>query len=81
MDIAERKGMRMEPERSKRRERSIAFPAISTGVYGFPKEPAAKIAVAEAGAFAGQVKSIFFVCFDEETVAIYERLLSVVPKG
>jgi O-acetyl-ADP-ribose deacetylase (regulator of RNase III) len=64
MEVAERLGLR-----------SIAFPAISTGIYGFPKELAAKIAVAEAKAFGGSVESIFFVCFDEETFAIYERLL------
>lgn len=55
--------------------KSIAFPAISTGVYGFPKERAAKIAVAVSTSFAGNVESIFFVCFDEETYTIYGRLL------
>ena len=59
---------------------SIAFPAISTGVYGFPKELAAKIAVAEVTSFGGKVESIFFVCFDEETYAIYERLLNDVAE-
>jgi O-acetyl-ADP-ribose deacetylase len=61
--------------------KSIAFPAISTGIYGFPKELAAKIAVAETHAFRGKIESIFFVCFDEETYAIYERLLSAVRRG
>lgn len=61
--------------------KSIAFPAISTGIYGFPKELAAQIAVAEFAAFHGGVESIFFVCFDEATYAIYERLLPIVPKG
>jgi O-acetyl-ADP-ribose deacetylase len=60
--------------------KSIGFPAISTGVYGFPKELAAKIAVAEATSFTGNVESIFFVCFDEETYAIYERLLAALRK-
>jgi len=56
--------------------KSIVFPAISTGIYGFPKELAAKIAVAEAASSSGNVDSIFFVCFDEETYAIYARALS-----
>lgn len=59
--------------------KSIAFPAISTGIYGFPKELAAKIAVSAATSFGGNVESIFFVCFDDETYAIYERLLNDVP--
>ncbi len=62
--------------------KSIAFPAISTGIYGFPKELAAKIAVSEAASFNDKIESIFFVCFDKETYAIYERLLSANgPKG
>jgi O-acetyl-ADP-ribose deacetylase (regulator of RNase III) len=59
--------------------KSIAFPAISTGIYGFPKELAAKIAVAVSTSFAGNVESIFFVCFDEETYTIYDRLLLAGP--
>lgn len=59
--------------------KSIAFPAISTGIYGFPKELAAKIAVAVSTSFAGHVESIFFVCFDEETYTIYDRLLLAGP--
>lgn len=50
--------------------KSIAFPAVNTGPYGFPKESAAKIAVAEATSFGGKVESIFFVCFDEETYSV-----------
>ena len=60
--------------------KSIAFQAVSTGIYGFPKELAARIAVAEATSFGGNLESIFFVCFDEETYAIYERLLKDVPE-
>jgi O-acetyl-ADP-ribose deacetylase (regulator of RNase III) len=56
--------------------KTIAFPAISTGIYGFPKERAAEIAVAEATDFRGDIESVLFVCFDEETHAIYKRLLS-----
>ena len=55
--------------------RSIAFPAISTGVYGFPKERAAKIAVSEASAFMSKMEKLLFVCFDAETAEIYRQLL------
>lgn len=57
---------------------SIAFPAISTGVYHFPAERAARIALATVrehldGSLVGRVE---FVCFGADTFAIYRRLLS-----
>jgi len=58
--------------------RDIAFPAIATGVYGFPRQEAARIAVGEArrhlaiSAFPDQV---IFVCFDEDTAAAYRAPL------
>lgn len=48
---------------------SIAFPNISTGVYGYPKEEAARIAVAEVAAFLRKNSAperVILVCFDEE---------------
>ena len=57
--------------------RSIAFPAISTGVYRFPRERAAEIAVRtvrEAGEGSG-VERVLFCCFDEETEGIYRGLV------
>lgn len=62
--------------------RSIAFPAISTGVYGYPKEEAAAIAVRTVTAFLTRynpLERVLFVCFDEETAAIYRRLLASYP--
>jgi O-acetyl-ADP-ribose deacetylase len=58
--------------------RSIAFPAISTGIYGFPKGRAAKIAVSEVQGYAERLEKILFVCFDEETAGIYRKLLMPV---
>jgi len=57
--------------------RSIAFPAISTGIYGFPAERAARIAVetVKAHVEASGVELVNFVCFDERTLRIYEALL------
>ncbi|HWT65896.1 MAG TPA: O-acetyl-ADP-ribose deacetylase [Terracidiphilus sp.] len=57
---------------------SIAFPAISTGVYGFPSERAAHIALATVRAHVGSsgVSQVQFVCFGAETFAIYQRLLA-----
>ncbi|PZP59902.1 O-acetyl-ADP-ribose deacetylase [Pseudoxanthomonas sp. X-1] len=57
---------------------SLAFPCISTGIYGFPPAPAAKIAVetvrAEAVAYPG-LREVLFCCFSQEDLALYEALL------
>jgi O-acetyl-ADP-ribose deacetylase (regulator of RNase III) len=58
--------------------RSIAFPAISTGVYGFPRPRAAAIAIAETRRFLAADKDlerVIFVCFDAETLALYRGAL------
>lgn len=58
--------------------RSIAFPCISTGVYGYPKREAAEIAVGAAREFlkSGPGPEIIFCCFSREDLEIYERLLA-----
>lgn len=58
---------------------SVAFPAISTGIYGFPRERAAKIAIAEVREVLGEnhtVRRIIFCCFDSDTLRIYKELLA-----
>ena len=55
--------------------KSIAFPAISTGVYGFPLERAAQIAIKTVKKFIQSDKSIqkiIFVCFDDRTYQTYK---------
>ena len=57
---------------------SLAFPAISTGVYGFPKEAAGRIAIQEtrkALAARAELRKVIFVCFNAETRRIYEQTL------
>lgn len=54
---------------------SIAFPAISTGIYGYPTRDAAEIAVATVSALALARNSVIFCCFDDETKTIYDRIL------
>jgi len=54
--------------------RSIAFPAIGTGIFGYPLDAATKIAVAavrEALAEPGPVDEVVFACFSEEALAAY----------
>lgn len=58
---------------------SIAFPAISTGNYGFPKQLAAEIACNTILSFVkthSQIKKVFFVVFDTETERIYKEILA-----
>jgi O-acetyl-ADP-ribose deacetylase (regulator of RNase III) len=62
------------------RMRTIAFPAISTGVYGFPKREAAVIAIGETRRFLAEetpLDRVLFVCFDEETLGHYRKALEV----
>ncbi|AMR78208.1 O-acetyl-ADP-ribose deacetylase [Cupriavidus nantongensis] len=59
--------------------RTLAFPNISTGIYGFPRERAADIAIAavrEALAGAPEIEQVTFVCFDDENYRLYRERLS-----
>src|SRR5262249_19085173 len=56
---------------------SIAFPAISTGVYGYPKQEAAQVAVDAVRDTLPRtpgITRVIFCCFDEESAEIYRRL-------
>jgi O-acetyl-ADP-ribose deacetylase (regulator of RNase III) len=58
---------------------SIAFPNISTGIYGFPKVEAANIALDAVQAFIKshqQIQKVIFCCFDKENFKIYSGLLN-----
>jgi O-acetyl-ADP-ribose deacetylase (regulator of RNase III) len=55
--------------------RQVAFPAISTGVYGYPKDEAARIAVATVQAAAEPIEEVLLVAFDDATLRLYERAL------
>lgn len=58
--------------------RTVAFPAISTGIYGFPLERATRIAVHEVRSFLERhvlPEEVLFVCFNEDTYTTYRRLL------
>jgi O-acetyl-ADP-ribose deacetylase len=58
--------------------KTIAFPNISTGIYKFPKQEAAEIAVNTVQYFTlseNSIEEVIFVCFDDENYQIYQALL------
>lgn len=58
--------------------KTIAFPAISTGVYRFPLERAAKIAIAQVKKFLSEnefMEKVIFVCFDDKTYETHRKFL------
>ena len=60
--------------------KTVAFPAISAGVFGFPKERASRIAVREVRAFLDQdvgIEQVIFVCFSERDFDLYQRVLGM----
>jgi O-acetyl-ADP-ribose deacetylase (regulator of RNase III) len=55
--------------------RSVAFPSISTGAYGYPKEEAARVAIVTLRNTPTKVELVRLVAFDEETERLYQSLL------
>ncbi len=59
--------------------KSIAFPNISTGIYGYPKKEAAVIAIKTVSVFLQNntiLQKVYFVCFDEENFSIYQKIIA-----
>jgi len=58
--------------------KTIAFPNISTGIYGYPKQQAAEIAIKTVSEFLSknnEIEEVSFVCFDEENLMNYKKLI------
>lgn len=60
--------------------KSVAFPNISTGIYGFPKPEAAQVAIDTVSTFLKTnllPEQVFFVCFDTQNYNLYEKLMGL----
>lgn len=61
--------------------KTIAFPNISTGIYGYPKAEAASVAISTVRNFIDTkaenncIEEIIFVCFDEENFKLYQQMI------
>ena len=65
-----------------RQFRRVAFPAIATGIYGFPRDEAARIALATVRTHLAEnalPEWVIFVCFDDATLGTYRRALGPAP--
>jgi O-acetyl-ADP-ribose deacetylase (regulator of RNase III) len=62
---------------------SLAFPSISTGIFGYPMALAARIAVdaVRRATAASTLDAVFFCCFSQEDLAVYEQVLSGAAAG
>ncbi|BDF32314.1 macro domain-containing protein [Lachnospiraceae bacterium] len=64
---------------ARKRVTSIAFPAISTGIYGYPKKEAATVAIHTVRSYLeehpGRIEKVVFVLFDDESLQIYKELM------
>ncbi|ODT15678.1 MAG: O-acetyl-ADP-ribose deacetylase [Mesorhizobium sp. SCN 65-12] len=63
---------------------TLAFPAISTGIYRYPKDEAAAIAISTVGDFleaGGSPRMVTFCCFDDQTAGLYRRTLAGLGEG
>jgi O-acetyl-ADP-ribose deacetylase (regulator of RNase III) len=61
--------------------KTIAFPNVSTGIYGYPKKEAAEIALKTVNEFLrinSSIIKVYFVCFDEENFQLYQSLIREV---
>jgi O-acetyl-ADP-ribose deacetylase (regulator of RNase III) len=62
--------------------KTIAFPAISTGIYSFPLERASRIAITETINFLktnASIEKVTFVCYDSETFNVYKKEIEDLP--
>lgn len=62
--------------------KSIAFPAISCGIYGYPLSQAATIAIKETANFLelhNEIETVYFVCYDDAVYEAYQHALGALP--
>jgi len=64
--------------------KTLAFPAISTGIYGYPKDQATQIAVSTVSDFIGSnalPETVAFCCFDQQTAELYRQAVAALGEA